>query len=448
MHNFDFDLNKNTVRNRIEKVLSFCERYLDFDGDNAFPREIPQQTRDNYFGKDKSDKLSNWLRKNLLIVARHYDTRSSKANSYVCNQNTFNFLKEQLELPFQQKRVRVKKVQKHNMVTINSPTDHIINLTEQVSINFKKSKTNQYIPFATPEQLESASLLLKKHPFLTLPQAIQLITGTFFYNKSKVAKRLTNELQNIPNHNNTKSTVFKAAGFQFDYDIETAAPAIIYQSHILFGGPAFLVSAIKDYIDNKNHLRSKLFNLLAEPTDTPSIIEKKKNNTKRIINSLFNGARVGHNSRWATYKLVAEAIQHDRNRQAKLTSFIDFLQTDKEIALLRSHIKHAWNTIRNKLYLLKYGINSEPFPCVFNHFIKLITFTGLTKNLRSSKHKWAYYHLAETMIMNHIISITGNKNVFIEHDGLKTKFELDIDSIKLSIKQNLSFDLNFKITTL
>lgn len=232
---------------------------------------------------------------------------------------------------------------------------------------------------------------------------------TLNFNYTDKSNRLWHPIQNIKKE--YKKTIFATHKLNYQYDIDTCAPTLLHQySHKL--DMDLYLFALRKYLMDKQMVR----NQLAKELDlNPQVI-------KIIINALFCGARIG----FGDFDL-SRLLNHDKIK-------IQSLKDHPFIIELRSDIKIMWSYI-------------EP------SMAKAYTTTKSGKQRKvalSSKKKWQLYFELERQVLNQVqdyLRLTNNR-YFLEHDGWATEHQINEYELNEYIKNNIGFDVKFKMEQL
>ena len=129
---------------------------------------------------------------------------------------------------------------------------------------------------------------------------------------------------------------------------------------------------------------------------------------KKLINSLFAGARLGCNKDYSTFQM----LNYDYNK-------MNALKADAQLDALRCAITKAWKIIAS----------AEDIH------------VSLGKKI-TSRHKWAVYFKYERAIMNVITDYLEYNYIkyFIEHDGWSCNTQLDIAELLKLIRARTGID--------
>lgn len=157
-----------------------------------------------------------------------------------------------------------------------------------------------------------------------LDQQIEL--GQFDYVEK--SDRLFNPIQFIPS--NIRGPLMANRGYRYSYDIEAAAPTLLYQQAQRLARARqqnLHLSTIEQYINDRSTIRRRI----SENSDCPEDIVKK------VINALFQG---GHLTCHWDSKLFS-----DLNRDYSL---IKRLQVDPTIIEINKDVKSLWASLRDQ----------------------------------------------------------------------------------------------------
>lgn len=217
----------------------------------------------------------------------------------------------------------------------------------------------------------------------------------FTYTES--SNRLWHPLQFIKR---ARKQEFWAPYLPYDYDVEACAPTIIVQMAYTAGMKPRFAEAIDNYLKNKDQFRARMMELTG----------LSYSDTKRLINSLFNGAKLIPHFECAAYELFGRD-------EEKLAAFAE----DREIICLRGAINRCWKFIE-EAYKMK---------------------------LRSGSAKWAVYFKAERSILDVVIEELRKQGIkfFTEHDGFRTNVPVDQAHLLKVIKDRTGFELKLSSQT-
>jgi hypothetical protein len=261
-------------------------------------------------------------------------------------------------------------------------------ILNQVGLANLQTKLAVVCYFSPAEQME----LLQEH---TGRFADQLATHTYSYNLK--SNRYWHPLQNLKR--TKKDTFWLEHGLPYNYDINACAPTLLRQAAIHFQLPPICVSSIQSYIDNRETERQRLASLLDIP----------ERDAKRLLNSLFNGAKLAANRYCAAYSTLG--FDSDKMK---------LLQEDKSIQSLRNNVKLMWRRIEQ---------------------------ASRSYSFKTSKMKWHFYFGLEKMVMDVVRACLDEQGVkhFDEHDGFRADREVDLEKLRDCIKTKtpFAFELDF-----
>lgn len=260
-------------------------------------------------------------------------------------------------------------------------------------------QTGTYVP-----DVSSYSYLLKKDGYAKLEQAINgevqavqefvahpdLVSGKFNYTDK--SDRLWHPLQNLKREK--KVEFWNAWGLPYDYDIVACAPTVLYQLATKMGMLHLISEPIKKYLENKDEYRIHVAQLTGCSIPV----------AKRLINSMFNGARLARNNYCSAYKAL------DYNDKAMIA-----LQQDELLTELRQATKRMWQHIQRNTKL----------------------------DLKKSSAKWSVYFKFERAFLTIINQYCDANDVrlFTEHDGFRTNKMIDKDELIALIFTKTGFNL-------
>lgn len=238
------------------------------------------------------------------------------------------------------------------------------------------------------------------------------LTALSFQYEDK-ADRLWHPLQNIRREN--KGAFWSSFGLPYDYDFVACAPTILFQLAVRAGVNKIVLEGLQSYLDDRSAFRQHV----AELTGLCL------NDSKKLVNSLFNGAKLGANPRWAAFKL----LDFDEQRMHALS-------TDPEVRKLRASIARVWRGI-------EFSQRAASIP-TFEQ-----TLAGYKQpdwKLTRAKDKWALYFRFERDVLNAVTSYlqkTANRH-FTEHDGFRTEFEVDVPELEAWIEERTSLKMTLE----
>jgi len=231
----------------------------------------------------------------------------------------------------------------------------------------------------------------------------QLATGNFAY--ADKSSRLYNPLQNLPRA--SKKEILESSGYLYHYDIQCCAPTLImYKAHHC--GMSEYLFGIRDYFKDRKSIRQQI----------AQECELTEDQVKRIINGLFQGARLS--SSYQHQSLIYKEVQGD-------VAKIEFLKQHPLIIELRSDIKTCWSYITPTLPK-RYSRTSKGY-------MRSVPLSG--------KRKAGLYRDLERSVLEEIrchLDQTDNRYL-LEHDGWSCQREIDVDFLENLIKQRLDYTI-------
>lgn len=212
---------------------------------------------------------------------------------------------------------------------------------------------------------------------------IELNSGEFVYQEK--SDRYWHPIQSA--RKEIKHRVFDKHQYRHNYDIECAAPRLLYQHALTFNDTPLVT--IEDYITNKTSVRQQL-------ADDTGIDVKT---IKKVINGIFNGAKLGCNKDFHLFnELDNNYIMMNR------------LKDNEYIQLLKADIAEMWKTIP-------------------------------IKDRRSSREKAEVYRQIEKKVLTSIkryLNKNNNKH-FTEHDGWVCEYEIDEYQLQKYVKEHTGY---------
>ena len=337
------------VIKRVGRAIGFTNALL-----SSKPKQMYTRFIDRHFGPG-SHKLSRYLKSHLLICTdTHYDMKNGLCKMYIKNSRGLAYLCEQTGY------------KQDSMDTASTPG----------------------LTWATEEY------------------SAQLVSGEFEYQER--SHRLCNPIQNI--RTELRCEMFANSGYNYNYDISTAAPTIMYQHYQTCSEYYGLVlETVEDYIANKSLRRQQL---MADANIDSTA-------AKKIFNGLFNGAKLSIHYNTALFNLIGCDV-------AKMK----FLQQHEYLTALKADIKTMWETIRadqpKQYYTDRFNKDGSPRLRQFN-----------------SKHKWNIYFQLERTVLNEMRDYlkTLRCRFFLEHDGFRTDTRIDTDDLSAWIQAGTGLKL-------
>jgi hypothetical protein len=352
---FKNDIKRLESKRKIAKrTIEFATPFLVYKED--YPAFISSTSFKAQIGKVDSDDFQMWLKRNLFIVVDSTYAPGVKCKGYVINRDFFSEL-VQLTSPN-------SKMTLDDIIERGLATQFKAELTGKKSWEYKESDNG------------------RKH------------------NNAILAPR------------NIKASLFKDYN---NYDISSAAPTILFQLfHRIFAelGTEYNrfneLSAIKEYIENKDEVRARIANDYSLDLNV----------VKKIINALFNKAPF---SKWDKTTIFKKYLESDYDK-------MNLLQKDDYIRHLRRDIRRMWMLVNSTM-------NPE------------------VKSRRGKKSNWFFYMVEESkirrVIEDELMKLTGKKDVFyfLEHDGfrLHKKFSLNMNFLVGRIKNELGYEVRIEM---
>lgn len=316
------------VRRRIEHAIDWCLYNLS----ETQPKQWYTRYLDKHIGHTHR-KLGKYLRDTLLIVQdNHWNMHTGSCKHYLLDAQGVKRLCKLLGLPLPRRYT-----------------------------NFKKQRILQ-------------------HAHKQFGNAIQ--QGVFEYEDK--SNRLWNSLQNVPS--NLRTELFHQYGYDYNYDIRSAAPTLLYQ-HAKVQKPTPEIDAY--HLDP-----SKWRHRLAQEVGCNLL------QAKQIINARFAGAYLGLDNSLARH-LNGNRIQHWR------------LKNSEQFQRLSADIRLMWTDIKEQE-------------------------GGVRMN---SRNKWSVYFRLERQVMNVIQRELRQMNCryFLEHDGWRCDRFVVPNELEQKIKAKTGF---------
>jgi hypothetical protein len=217
-----------------------------------------------------------------------------------------------------------------------------------------------------------------------------LTTGNFEYQEKSF--RLWHEAQRIPS--SVRKRVFANNGYEYEYDIRCAAPTLIKQLAVKEG-----LTKPTPELDAYLNDRQKYRQALAERV---GITEKQ---SKEILTALFCGAKLG--PRNSIMKILGNDFAKDQLLR-QLTWLSEF----------RKDISECWKAIK-----------------------KANPTTRMT-----AKNKWMMYFELENQVMKVVRNQLKKESVryFLEHDGWRCDSYIDVNSLRLLVRNKTGYSIEFE----
>lgn len=228
------------------------------------------------------------------------------------------------------------------------------------------------------------------------------------------SSRLWHPLQNL--RRAEKHAFWSRFGLPFDYDIEACAPTILFQLARQAGLPAILLETLQRYLDDRQGFRAHVSTLTG----------LSDHQAKQLVNSLFNGARLGKNTQFSAFRLL------DFRDEA-----MDALKADPQVQRLVKEIARVWRRIESDRALhMRLPVDVAS------------TSTGeLDRStpwkLKTSRQKWTVYFVQERRVLDAITTFLAGRDirVFTEHDGFRTSARIETGELEAYILRVTGFEM-------
>ena len=319
------------VRRRIEHAMDWCLYNLS----ETQPKQWSTRKLDKELGHTHRD-LGQYLRRTLLILNDgHWNMHTGSCKQYLLNAQGVKDLCTLLGLPLPRRYT-----------------------------NFKKQRILQ-------------------HAQKTFGSAIK--SGVFEYEDK--SNRLWNGLQNVPS--SLRTELFHQYGYEYNYDIRSAAPTLLYQ-YAQQAGIKNPTPEIDLYHKDPSTWRQALAQDVGCEVDQ----------AKQIINARFAGAYLGLNNSLARH-LKGNRIQHWR------------LKNSEQFKRLSVDVREMWNTIKE-----------------YEGGVRL-----------NSRNKWSVYFRLERQVMSVIQRELKQMKCrfFLEHDGWRCDEFVVPNELEQKIKAKTGF---------
>ncbi len=243
------------------------------------------------------------------------------------------------------------------------------------------------------------------------------LQGLVFQYKD-ASSRLWHPLQNL--RRGQKQPFWERFGLPFDYDIQACAPTILFEMARQTGRPMVLLENLKSYLDDRSDFR----------THVATLAGLDGHAAKRLINSLFNGARLGKNTQFSAYQLV----DFDETR-------MDALKNDRRVARLVTEIRGVWRSIVSSR-----AQAMRPSLTDFLEAGREGRKIEETWKLRTSRAKWGVYFAEERRVLDAITVFLAARHirVFTEHDGFRTDIEVDLTALEAHVQAVTGYSLKIE----
>ena len=353
------NFNDPRVIRRIKKSIGFTSALTSADK----PRQLAKTFIDKHFACQRNP-LSIFLRSQLLVCTDDtYDMNKKRCKEYITN------------------------------------TTGLSNLLDL--LNKKNGNKHIYITYPSVVLLNDIAVEWAKTQYKT-----ELNSLNFEYQEK--SHRLYNDIQSI--RSEARAQLLAEKGLCYDYDIDTAAPTLLYQYSMKTpSATGEVCEIIEMYIKDKENIRNKLSQQSSLPVE----------NIKKIINAMFSGGFL------TTYP-KSQVFRMCNNDPA----VVKFLQQHPFIMALKEDIKKMWEPI-------KADTKSEYYWTSTNKW---------RKRPFDPRAKWNIYFRLERMVLDQVIQYCREWkcNYFLEHDGFRTSKQINTNDISWYISQGIGYNLQFK----
>jgi len=329
------------IQKRIHRAIGFASSCMS----TTKPRQWSSRELDKWIGYTHKP-LGRYLREKLLILHDDYyewGVGGSKCKTYRLNQRG------------------------------------VVELIERCEYNNTNTYTNMLVPTKSIEQ----EWITETFPEMT--------SGAFEYKDKN--NRLWHPLQNV--RSELRRSTMRAQGYAYEYDIESAAPTLIYQLAQHAGlSPRTQTDTIDAYLADPCTWRMNLAQDLGIDYSV----------AKQIVTARFAGATTRN------YRSIHEYLHWDWNKLKQLRAHTGFQQLSKEIVKLWRKIRQFYDRPR-----------------------------------LSPRDKWNYYFEVERKVMR-VVQRELRKNqgrYFLEHDGWRSTTWIDPYMLKLQVKKQTGYSVNF-----
>ena len=306
------------------------------------------------------NNMGSWLRQHLMICTDyHYNKDTGQTKRWAYNPEGVRFIAEALGYP-----------------------PFVYNPASAISYN---------------KQLE---LFYRSYAieYLCSKFKTELVSGDFNYRDS--SNRLWSPLQNL--RREIRTEMLSQHGYQYQYDIESCAPALLYQiwqRNQKFSGDLVRLDHIQELVEDRTGIRNQL------------VVETgiEYDQIKTAITSLFNGARMGTNNYCSLYR----ELDYDTDK-------MELLKQNAWIQGLRRDVKNLWTGIAHGIP----GIRSI-----------------------DSSVKWQIYFRAERQVIDQMDNyFRSNKaRTFRIHDCLVSDLEVDPSDVVSDVFVNTGYKINLEL---
>ena len=209
---------------------------------------------------------------------------------------------------------------------------------------------------------------------------------------------------------------------QYDYDLNTAAPTLLYQ-FIKKQIPDIEFPYIAEYIKDRNIIRNECIKLLQMKNPNKKEIDLKKE-VKSLITAVFYGANI-------------------RNKQSDITmSYNDriyLLDNSSDFYKLIENVEKLYKIYKD---FIQKKYHHKDFIQMPNGIINLKD--DENKNISNSKIVSSIYFSLESQILDLIYEKYKDSLTLLIHDGFISKDELDVNELEKLVKDELGYDVKYE----
>jgi len=395
----------NLLRNRkqLQRALAWAAPFCIKKKGTVLPVPLHSTILNSIF----SGTAGKFLRTKLIRVhSRSYSASAHKCRTYFINVEKFNVLYKKLS----ENSLQNKLFNKNNAPILGT-------MQEIQSVRIIQ---NELLKFSKKNAIDVTTLnaIIQKVPgvdtfygaefeaheryfeFIRKKFKCEIETGKF-----KMVERSFRFWHELQNMTKAAKSYFWKDTYKHNYDISAAAPSVLVQEAMKEPGNAERVKPVLHYISNKKMYRAKVQELTG----------LSLHDSKQIINSLFNGARLARNKYCAAFRTM-------KFNYAAMTA----LQNDPLIKELRIGIKEMWKAINENL--------SKRFA------------PEKIQKLKSPKEKWEFYFYSESLVVRAITKELRTQNIkhFTEHDGFRSCEEPNMFFVINAIYVETGYNLQFE----
>ncbi len=380
------NLNDPRVITKIRRCCGFVRTSIAKNGKDS---QISNCHMTRYFGNyHNKGSLAEYLKNSFVICTDDfYSKDAGVAKSYTRNEFGYRAM---CKVAFGSSRTLPDNIQEQGELEL----ENSLNTTST-------GKATSPINWSETLEVESALDFAEEHFKDSLKE---LDSGTIKYNLK--SDRYFFSLQNILRE--VKKIVLARHNFTHQYDIECCAPTLLYQYAQKLGMDEYLF-AISRYLNDRSECRQEV--MTATGLSSTQV--------KKMITSLFSGAKLGANKRFTFFKSID--CNYTLMRKINEVPFIKALKSD---------ISKLWS------FFIKAGAVTRT--------VKTDLDTGKMRTLAlTSRQKWSLYFRLERSVLdsvNRYLGTTNNK-CFLEHDGWSTTSKIDQDALIAHINKDTSFNI-------